>query len=64
MYNEHYSLADRWRYAVRCDAKVRSHLQPIHFRDIENRSINAGDYNKWNKPLYHEIYSALISNAN
>jgi len=46
MYNEHYSLADRWRYAVRRDAKVRSHLQSVHFRDIENRSINAGDYNK------------------
>lgn len=46
MYNEHNSLADRWRYAVGRDAKVRSHLQPVHFRDIEDRSINAGHYNK------------------
>lgn len=47
MYNEHNSLANRWRYAVGRDAKIRSHLQPIHFCDIEDRSINAGHYNKW-----------------
>jgi len=42
MYNEHDPLADRWRYAVGRDAKVRSHLQPGHFRDIEDRSFDAG----------------------
>lgn len=46
MYNEHNSLADRRRYAVGRDAKIRSHLQPVHFRDIEDRSVDAGHYNR------------------
>lgn len=51
MYNEHNSLANRWRHAIGRDAKIRSHLQPVHFRDIEDRSINAGRYNKWFEPF-------------
>lgn len=43
MYNKHNSLADCWRYAIRRDTKIRSHLQPIHLRDIEDRPFNTGN---------------------
>lgn len=46
MYNEHNSLADRWRHTIGRNAKVCSHLQPVYFSDIEDRSINAGHYNR------------------
>lgn len=45
MYNEHNPFADRWRHAIGRDAKVRSHLQSVHFRDIEDRSLDAGHCN-------------------
>jgi len=50
MYNEHNSLANRWRYTIGRDTKIRSHLQPVHFRNIEDRSINAGHYDRF-KPF-------------
>lgn len=47
MYNEHNSLADRRRHAIGRDAKISSHLQSVHFRDIEDRSLNAGHCDRW-----------------
>lgn len=43
MYNKHNSLADCWWNAIRRDTKIRSHLQPIHFRDIEDWPFNTGN---------------------
>jgi len=49
MYKKQNSLADRWRYTVGRDTKIRSHLQSVHFCDIEDRSVNAGHYDRYCK---------------
>jgi len=39
VHNEHHTLADCWRYAIGGDAEIGAHIQPVHFGDGQEGSV-------------------------
>jgi len=39
VHNEHHTLADCWRYAIGGDAEIGAHVQPVHFGDGQEGSV-------------------------
>jgi len=62
VHNEHNPLADSRRHSVGRDAQVGAHVQPVHFGDVEQWSLYAGNCEcgekcKWN------IRILIVTNA-